>query len=377
MASALEGAPLAVPAPSESQVLPSLVPARELVQANTEGDSDRVRALDAEIQAVKQRAVKKIRGLEERLKATTMDLERERERALQLREAWAAQEHSLHADVARLEAKVTESSQLRGQVSALMQQELSLTQSLQVLQLTRQDDEEAHERELSRQACEVRELQEERQASQDALATFEAEVGELRAALAESRRESAAIRDEAQSEVEQWRKQDAAQRDKISKLKGLLAEARVLIKKGAAQTKDAMAKEPAAEPDRSATAAGTAAADAVAVLQLRILRAELMRLEAELPPLVAALAANATNGGHADAALPPAAPLPACGGVPPAVNTSAHSASALAAAPGTSVSSSGAAPGVVAEEALATAASDGARVQSLRRELEQVRRIVL
>ena len=132
----------------------------------------KVQALEAELQQVKQRAVKKIRGLEEKLKATTAELEAERARTVQA-----------GAEVQRLEASLAESQPLQAQVALLMQQELSLSQSLQSLQAQAQQQEASHERELSALTREVDELQEERHGAAGKHAASAARIAELQSAL--------------------------------------------------------------------------------------------------------------------------------------------------------------------------------------------------
>lgn len=173
-----------------------------------------MQALENEILQVKQRAVKKIRSLEDKLKSTTAELDGERERAASAAASWTSQEHALRAEVVRLEAALEESAgrlgaaleesaPLQSQVSLQMQHELSLSQSLQVLQVAKEQQEEAFERELGALSRQVDTLHEERNAAAEAQAAAEMEARELRNLLAEVRRASEAARLDAQARAEQ------------------------------------------------------------------------------------------------------------------------------------------------------------------------------
>ena len=205
--SADTSAPLEVASEPADASAPALANESAPVSAAFTGIADdagsRVQALESEILQVKQRAVKKIRSLEDKLKSTTAELDGERGRAVSAAANWASQEHALRAEVVRLEAALEESAPLQSQVSLQMQHELSLSQSLQVLQVAKEQQEEAYERELGALSRQVDLLHEERNAAAEAQATAEIEARELRNLLAEVRRASEAARLDAQARAEQ------------------------------------------------------------------------------------------------------------------------------------------------------------------------------
>ena len=216
--SADASAPLEVASEPADASAPALADESAPVSAASTAIADdagsRVQALENEILQVKQRAVKKIRSLEDKLKSTTAELDGERGRAVSAAANWASQEHALRAEVVRLEAALEESAgrldaaleesaPLQSQVSLQMQHELSLSQSLQVLQVAKEQQEEAYERELGALSRQVDLLHEERNAAAEAQATAEIEARELRNLLAEVRRASEAARLDAQARAEQ------------------------------------------------------------------------------------------------------------------------------------------------------------------------------
>ena len=99
-------------------------------------------AHQAEIQAVKLRAVKKIKALEERCKAATDDLAAESAFALAARRALAAEIEALEEDGGSV-------AMLQAALALQQQQELSLSGSLQALQLSKADLEDVHARETA------------------------------------------------------------------------------------------------------------------------------------------------------------------------------------------------------------------------------------
>lgn len=216
--SADASAPLVIASEPADASAPALADESAPVSAASTAIADdagsRVQALENEILQVKQRAVKKIRSLEDKLKSTTAELDGERERAASAAASWTSQEHALRAEVVRLEAALEESAgrlgaaleesaPLQSQVSLQMQHELSLSQSLQVLQVAKEQQEEAFERELGALSRQVDTLHEERNAAAEAQAAAEMEARELRNLLAEVRRASEAARLDAQARAEQ------------------------------------------------------------------------------------------------------------------------------------------------------------------------------
>ena len=112
-------------------------PAPDDAAPHADGEADdatrRVRELEAEMQLVKQRAVKKIRALEEKAKATAATLEAERAAHASAREEWDTKERTLIDEVAQLQAESAQSQPLQSQIALMMQQELSLSHSLRKL----------------------------------------------------------------------------------------------------------------------------------------------------------------------------------------------------------------------------------------------------
>ena len=186
------------------------------------------RASDApttELQQVKARAVKKIRSLEDRLKQTNDEL-------ASARAAAATQRQALAAELAQLEANSDESASLLGELAMRQQQELSLTSTLHGLQQAKDEQTAASAREVSALTLELQALQEEHHAVVEAQTASTVERRLLQARVDELRRAESELRETAEQDAAKFRQTDAAQRDKIGKLKALLAEARVLIKSG-------------------------------------------------------------------------------------------------------------------------------------------------
>ena len=229
------------------------------------------RASDApttELQQVKARAVKKIRSLEDRLKQTNDEL-------ASARAAAATQRQALAAELAQLEANSDESASLLGELAMRQQQELSPTSTLRPAAGQGRADggERARgERADPRAAGAARGAH---HAVVEAQTASTVERRLLQARVDELRRAESELRETAEQDAAKFRQTDAAQRDKIGKLKALLAEARVLIKSGGGGN--------GASIDAAAAAAGEAAAAAAGGVQLKALSASSGKWSARWP----------------------------------------------------------------------------------------------
>eukprot|EP00966_Prymnesium_polylepis_P227367 5261221-Prymnesium_polylepis.1 len=107
---------------------------------------------------------------------------------------------------------------------------MRLSSTVQELQMGREQIEQEHAREVGALTREVAELQDAQLAALNAQAAAKVEHKALRARLEEAARTEAELHATAKSEAERWQKQEAVFRDKVGKLKRLLAEAQAFIK---------------------------------------------------------------------------------------------------------------------------------------------------
>ena len=259
----------------EPAAAPSQEPAEPTASVR-DSDASREDAHTAELQAVKLRAVKKIKALEERVKAASSE-----------GDAQQVARQVLCAEVGALEQDAFHAASLRTALSQQQQHELSLSGALQALQLSKVAAEDAHASEVSALSQEVSVLQEEREAFVSAQAAMRVENDTLRTQRESARKAEADARAAAQQEAEQSGRQDAVQKEKIAKLKALLADARVLIKSAPPPTEsNGTAAPPVGEASRHPGAAmspemlKTIAAQGAA--GIRALAGEVRHLEAAL-----------------------------------------------------------------------------------------------
>jgi hypothetical protein len=311
-------------------------------------------AHQAELSSVKLRAVKKIRGLEERIKAVDGDLAAERQQLTTLRAEVAVERRLLCGEMARLEMEADDSTALQGHLALQQQQELSLSSALHSLQLSKEEQEAAHGREVTRLMRELCQLQEERQTDLDAEAATAVERGSLLSQLEGARKAEAEARDAARH----WEQQELAQREKVAKLKALLAEARVLIKTSNAAVAEARNPPSTDAPPTTLTNEEGRAAERDCV-HIQVLIAELrhtdLESEAGHPP------------PHPPHSPPPTRPTP----LPPSRSAQQYLETLVSPTPPTThlVKRSATA----AEDGVETPAQDAGGGEALRRELAEVR----
>ena len=111
----------------------------------------------AELQQVKARAVKKIRALEDKLKASGAETEAEKQRCQVLLE----ERQALTAKVAKLEDETRDSASLQGKIALHQQQVLSLEGALQASQRSVEELQAANARQVDALTRDVQQLQEE------------------------------------------------------------------------------------------------------------------------------------------------------------------------------------------------------------------------
>lgn len=208
----------------------------------------------AELQAVKLRAVKKIRGLEDKLKALSEELEAARQHANEpgrrqgaeaeaemasVKATSAIQQRILCTELSLLEQAGSESSALYALEMQLAMQQQEVVESKYQVEALRQTVDEEQARRTQEVAALMRQLHDAQEVKQKA----ELERTALAAQLESATREVAEAGEVAQREAAKWQAQEAAQAQKIAKLKALLSEARVLIKSGKAAEANGKAAE--------------------------------------------------------------------------------------------------------------------------------------